>query len=246
MSNEEFSKEQKDKAVEYFRSGVIIPMIKPYSWTSFNLVNKVRWQLCRSLGIKKLKVGHAGTLDPLATGVVVLCVGKATKKIQEIQNTKKEYLATLKLGEVTPSYDLETEVSEVRSIAHITEDAINKVLENYVGELLQEPPLFSAVKVQGDRAYKLAREGLNVKLLPKRVTIYSIECVSCDLPKVVLKVTCGKGTYIRALARDIGEDLDCGAHLTALERVAVGDYTLQRSVSVDAFKKQLEEKILSL
>lgn len=223
-----------------FPTGEILLFDKGLNWTSFDVVNKVRYELCQKLGIKKLKVGHAGTLDPLATGVIVLCTGKATKKIESIQATEKEYVATLKIGATTPSFDLETEEDSTRDYAHVTKALVNKVLQDFTGEIEQVPPVFSAVKVKGKRAFDYARNGEEVKLRPKKIVIHKVEIEEFELPFIKLRVTCGKGTYIRALARDIGEALQCGAYLTALERTRVGEYKLSDAFKVEYFLENIQ------
>lgn len=190
---------------------------KPYEWTSFGLVAKVRYLLCKRLGVKKLKVGHAGTLDPLATGVLLVCTGKATKRIEELQAHTKEYVATLRLGATTPSFDLEKPVDAEYPTEHITREMVEETLNRFVGTIEQVPPVFSACKVNGSRAYDLARKGEEVELKAKTLVIDEMELLRCELPEIVIRVVCSKGTYIRALARDIGVALQSGAHLTALQ-----------------------------
>ena len=223
--------------------GHIFYFDKPYQWTSFNLVAKVRRQLCLKLGIKKLKVGHAGTLDPLATGVMVVCAGRATKRINELQAHVKEYVATLQLGATTPSFDLEKPIDAAFPTSHITREALEAVLRRFVGRIEQVPPSFSACKVDGHRAYDLARKGREVELQPKVLVISEIELISFDASSMqcTLRVVCSKGTYIRALARDIGEALHSGAHLTALRRTRVGDVRVEDCMQVDDFGQWLEE-----
>lgn len=223
--------------------GHIFYFDKPYQWTSFNLVAKVRRQLCLKLGIKKLKVGHAGTLDPLATGVMVVCAGRATKRINELQAHVKEYVATLQLGATTPSFDLEKPIDATFPTSHITREALEAVLRRFVGRIEQVPPSFSACKVDGRRAYDLARKGREVELQPKVLVISEIELLSFDASSMqcTLRVVCSKGTYIRALARDIGEALHSGAHLTALRRTRVGDVRVEDCMQVDDFGQWLEE-----
>ena len=223
--------------------GHIFYFDKPYQWTSFNLVAKVRRQLCLKLGIKKLKVGHAGTLDPLATGVMVVCAGRATKRINELQAHVKEYVATLQLGATTPSFDLEKPIDATFPTSHITREALEAVLRRFVGRIEQVPPSFSACKVDGRRAYDLARKGREVELQPKVLVISEIELISFDASSMqcTLRVVCSKGTYIRALARDIGEALHSGAHLTALRRTRVGDVGVEDCMKVDDFDQWLEE-----
>ncbi len=225
-----------------FKEGEILYINKPYKWTSFGAVNKVRYFLCQKQGVKKLKVGHAGTLDPLATGVMILCTGKATKRIEEFQYHTKEYVATLMLGATTPSFDLEHEIDAIYPTDHITRELVEETLKRFVGTIEQVPPTFSACKVNGKRAYDLARKGREVELKPKTLVIDEIELLSCDLPQITIRVVCSKGTYIRALARDIGEALHSGAHLTALERTRVGDVRLSDCIALDDFPAWIEQQ----
>ncbi len=221
-----------------FFVGEVLYFDKPLKWTSFDLVNRFRYKLSRKLDVKKIKVGHAGTLDPLATGVMIICTGKATKRIDEFQYQTKEYIATLKLGETTPSFDLEREVDAVYPTEHITCEMVENVLKTFIGTIEQIPPLFSAVKINGRRAYKFARKGREVELKPKTLVIDELELVECNLPIIKIRVVCSKGTYIRALARDIGEALQSGAHLIGLERTRIGNVTLDMCMTpeeIDAF-----------
>ena len=222
-----------------FLAGEILAFDKPYRMTSFQLVARVRYLLCRYLGVKKLKVGHAGTLDPLATGVEIVCTGRATKQIEALQLHEKEYLAGLRLGATTPSFDLEHPIDATFSTEHISREMIEEVLHRFEGNILQVPPVFSACKIAGDRACDLARKGRDVTLAAKRIHIEKIEIVQYDMPDVILRVTCGKGTYIRALARDIGEALGCGAHLTSLRRTRVGDVRVERCHQLEDFSEWL-------
>lgn len=223
-----------------FLEGEILAIDKPYEWTSFGLVAKVRWLLTQHLG-RKIKVGHAGTLDPLATGVVLLCTGKATKRIDELQAQTKEYTATLRLGATTPSFDLEHDIDATYPTAHITEEAVREALCRFKGSIEQVPPAFSACKIEGKRAYKMARKGQDVVLSPKLIRIDEIELTGCRLPdEIDIRVVCGKGTYIRALARDIGLALGSGAHLTALRRTRVGDYRVEDCMTLDEATKWIE------
>ena len=226
-------------------AGHILYFDKPLRWTSFNLVAKVRWILCHRLGVKKLKVGHAGTLDPLATGVLIVCIGKATKRIDELQAGTKEYVATLQLGATTPSYDMEHEVNATYPTAHITRELIEQTLPQFVGDIMQVPPLFSAVMVDGHRAYKMARKGQEVELAAKPVRIDELELTAFDAEKMQMsiRVVCGKGTYIRSLARDIGEALGSGAYLTALCRTRVGDVRIEDCLTFDDFPAWLETEM---
>ena len=223
-----------------FKEGEVLYFDKPLTWTSFAVVNKIRYHLCRKLGVKKLKVGHAGTLDPLATGVMILCTGKATKRIEELQAHTKEYVATLMLGATTPSYDLEKEIDATYPTEHITPELVEEVLKKFVGSIEQVPPAFSACMVDGKRAYDLARKGEEVQLKAKTLVIDEIELLECNLPVIKIRVVCSKGTYIRALARDIGEALQSGAHLTGLIRTRVGEVRLEDCMQVDAFESWLE------
>ena len=220
-----------------FKEGEILCFDKPLGWTSFKVVGHARYHLCRYLGVKKLKVGHAGTLDPLATGVVIVCTGKATRRIEELQAHTKEYVATLRLGATTPSYDLEHEIDAVYPTEHIDRPMVEEVLKRFVGEIEQVPPAFSACMVNGTRAYDLARKGQEVELKPKKLVIDEIELLDCSLPDITIRVVCSKGTYIRALARDIGQALQSGAHLTALRRTRVGDVRVEDCLNPLQFKE---------
>ena len=213
---------------------------KPYRWTSFDVVGKVRWLICRRLKVKKLKVGHAGTLDPLATGVLIVCTGRATKRIEELQSGTKEYYATIRLGATTPSYDLEKSIDATYPTEHITREMVEQVLECFKGKIEQVPPTFSACKVDGKRAYEMARQGNEVELKPKTLVIDEIELTECNLPDITIRVVCSKGTYIRALARDIGEALQSGGHLTALRRTRVGQYKVEDCLNPEKFSEWLD------
>ena len=222
-----------------FIAGEIIPINKPYTWTSFQIVNKVRYHLSRKYGIKRFKVGHAGTLDPLASGVLLLCTGKATKRIEELHNHTKEYEAEIMLGATTPSFDMEHPVDATYPYEHITREMVEETLKQFVGEIAQRPPLFSACKVDGKRAYNLARGGSDMQLAPKQIRIDSIELLECELPKIRIRVVCGKGTYIRSLARDIGTALCSGGYLTDLVRTRIGDYKLSDCITLESFQEWL-------
>ena len=213
---------------------------KPYRWTSFDVVGKVRWLICRRLKVKKLKVGHAGTLDPLATGVLIVCTGRATKRIEELQSGTKEYYATIRLGATTPSYDLEKPIDATYPTEHITREMVDQVLERFKGKIEQVPPTFSACKVDGKRAYEMARKGNEVELKPKTLVIDEIELTECNLPDITIRVVCSKGTYIRALARDIGEALQSGGHLTTLRRTRVGQYKVEDCLNPEKFSEWLD------
>ena len=225
-----------------FEEGQVLYFDKPLRWTSFNLVAKVRWLLCQRLGIKKLKVGHAGTLDPLATGVLIVCTGRATKRIDELQAGTKEYVATMQLGATTPCFDLEKPIDQTYPTDHITLELIQQVLPRFMGRIEQVPPAFSACKVDGHRAYKLARKGEDVPLKPKILVIDELELVNFDAGQMqlTLRIVCSKGTYIRALARDIGQALDSGAHLIALRRTRVRDVGVGQCMSIDDFPAWLD------
>ena len=224
-----------------FIQGETLCFDKPYRWTSFDVVAKVRWLLCRKLGVKKLKVGHAGTLDPLATGVVIVCTGRSTKHIDELQARVKEYVATLQLGATTPSYDLEKPIDQTFPTEHITRSLVNEVLTRFRGEIWQVPPVFSAVKIDGKRAYEYARKGEEVEIKPKLLVIDELEVLHFDesAMQLEIRVVCSKGTYIRALARDIGEALGSGAHLIALCRTRVGNVRLEDCMTLEQFEAAL-------
>ncbi|MBQ8224948.1 MAG: tRNA pseudouridine(55) synthase TruB [Bacteroides sp.] len=226
-----------------FKEGEVLYFNKPLGWTSFKVVGHARYHICRAIGQKKLKVGHAGTLDPLATGVMIVCTGKATKRIEEFQYHTKEYVATIRLGATTPSFDLEHEIDAVYPTEHITRELVEQTLQRFTGEIWQTPPAFSACMVNGKRAYDLARKGEEVELKPKLLVIDEIELLDCDLtvPEIKIRVVCSKGTYIRALARDIGQALQSGAHLTALERTRVGEVRLEDCLDPLHFKEWIEE-----
>ena len=216
-----------------FITGKILGIDKPLGWTSFDAVKRVRGAIQRRLHLKKFKVGHAGTLDPLATGVLIVCTGRATRKIDELQNGDKEYVATLKFGATTPSFDLETEIDNTYPWEHISRSSVEDVLPDFTGKIMQVPPVFSAVKVGGKRAYNLARKGKDVDLKAKPLEIKEMELVDFNLPEVTLRIVCSKGTYIRALARDLGVALGSGAHLVGLRRTRVGGITADKCLKID-------------
>lgn len=222
-----------------FYTGEVLAFNKPKEWTSFGLVARVRWLLTQKLGTK-IKIGHAGTLDPLATGVLLLCTGKATKRIEELQSHTKEYVATLKLGATTPSFDMEHPEDAVYPTEHITRQRIDTVLQSFVGTIEQTPPGYSACKIKGVRAFNLARNGQEVKLKPKTLTIDEIETISYEKPMLTIRVVCSKGTYIRALARDIGIALNSGAYLTDLQRTRIGDFHLDQCLTLEDFPQWLD------
>lgn len=225
-----------------FIKGEILSFKKPYGWTSFQVVSKVRSAISKKLHVKKMKVGHAGTLDPLATGVLIVCTGKSTKLIDELQSHTKEYIATLKLGATTPSYDKETEEDAVYPTEHITKELVETVLQRFIGTIEQTPPEYSAVKINGKRAYEFARKGKSVELKPKTLVIDSIELLECNFPEIVIRVVCSKGTYIRALARDIGRELQSGAYLTGLVRTRIGEYKIDECLDPETFNEWLDSQ----
>ena len=228
-----------------FNEGEIIYIDKPLHWTSFDVVKRIRLRILRRIKQKKLKVGHAGTLDPLATGVMIICTGRATKRIEEFQYQTKEYIATLRLGATTPSFDLETEIDGVYPHEHITRESVERTLPRFVGSIMQIPPSYSACKVDGRRAYKMARKGQSVELKPKELVIDEIELLDFTSDILRIRVVCSKGTYIRALARDLGEALGSGAHLIGLVRTRVGEVTLDRCLSVDDIGRIVAEAVSS-
>lgn len=225
---------------DFVKEGMIICLDKPLEWTSFNLVAKAKFPLQRRLHLKKLKVGHAGTLDPLASGVMIVCTGRATKRVEEFQSHTKEYVASIRLGATTPSFDLEKEIDATYPTEHITREKVEEVLQRFTGRIEQVPPAFSACKINGKKAYDLARAGKEVELKPKVLVIDEIELLACDLPVITVRVVCSKGTYIRALARDIGEALQSGAHLTGLRRTRIGTIKAEHCLSVEELQEWLD------
>jgi len=225
---------------ETFLEGAILYIDKPLTWTSFDVVNKIRKSLKYHLGIKKIKVGHAGTLDPLATGLVIICTGKATKQIMQFQDMDKAYTAQIRLGATTPSFDLETEVDKTYPWEHIGREQIEEMLLSFQGEQEQMPPIFSAKSVDGKRAYAMARKGKTVELKKHPIHISRLKLCEVQLPDITLEVDCSKGTYIRSLARDLGEKLDSGAHLTGLRRTRIGPYGLEKAISLENFENNLK------
>jgi len=226
-----------------YKDGQIILIDKPLQWTSFQVVNKLRWLIRKTFSIKKIKVGHAGTLDPLATGLLIICTGKFTKRIQEFQGQVKEYTGTITLGATTPSYDLETEINERFPTDHITEEKIQSIIPSFIGEIKQYPPVFSALRKDGKRLYEYAREGEEVEVKPRLITIDEFEITNVNMPHVDFRVVCSKGTYIRSLAYDVGKALDSGAHLTKLRRTKIGNFTVENALQVEEFEKQLTTKV---
>jgi tRNA pseudouridine55 synthase len=224
---------------EDFKNGQILVFDKPLEWTSFQLVNKVRWLIKRSCGIKKIKVGHAGTLDPLATGVLVICTGKFTKKIPELQGTEKEYTGTFTLGATTPSFDMETEVDKTFETAHISKENLQEAAFHLTGKIHQIPPVFSAIKKDGKRLYEYARKGEDVKLESRPVSILEFEVDAPRFPEVDFRIVCSKGTYIRSMANDFGIALGSGAYLSSLKRTRVGEFVLEDTLDLLSFEKLL-------
>ncbi|MDO4695487.1 tRNA pseudouridine(55) synthase TruB [Porphyromonas sp.] len=245
IDNKTAQQEHEKKLENPFSKGLIIGIEKPYGWTSFDVVNKVRYLLTKRLKLKKLKVGHAGTLDPLATGVVVLCTGKSTKMIEGLQTHAKTYRTTIRLGATTPSYDMETEVDALYPTQHITQELVEKVLNSFVGEIQQVPPTFSACKVEGQRAYEMARKGKSVELKAKTIYINNIRLIRYTQNEIEIEVDCGKGTYIRALARDIGKALDSGGYLTSLRRTRSGNIDESNLITMEEVPSWIERTLAS-
>jgi tRNA pseudouridine55 synthase len=229
----------KMKTLEEYQAGQTLLIDKPLTWSSFQAVNKVKWALKSTFKVKKIKVGHAGTLDPLATGLLVICVGKNTKKIAEFQGQIKEYTGTITVGGTTPSYDLESEINETFPTDHITTTLIHETTKQFLGEIDQKPPIFSALKKDGKRLYELARAGEEVEIPTRKITISEFEITRIDLPEIDFRVVCSKGTYIRSLAHDFGKALQSGAHLTALRRTKIGDFDVKDAITPDAFGESL-------
>ncbi len=225
---------------ETYLNGTILYLDKPLEWTSFDVVNKVRQSMRHHLGIKKIKVGHTGTLDPLATGLVIICTGKATKQILQFQNLDKEYEAMISFGATTPSFDQETEIDQHFSWEHITKKQILAALEHFTGEQEQLPPVFSAKSVAGKRAYAMARKGKEIELKPHPVVVHSLELLQFTPPDIHIRVHCSKGTYIRSLARDLGSYLGSGGHLTGLRRTRIGMYQVDQAISIEKFVENLK------
>lgn len=224
---------------EDYKEGQVILIDKPLEWTSFQVVNKMRWLIRQAFGIKKIKVGHAGTLDPLASGLLIICTGKFTKKIDAYQAQEKEYTGTFTLGATTPSYDLETEVDQTFDISQLTSEEIKAAIPQFLGEIQQQPPVFSALKKDGKRLYEFARNGEEVDIPFRTVTISEFKITKIDLPKVDFRVVCSKGTYIRSLANDFGKALDNGAHLSALRRTKIGEFSVENALSINTFEASL-------
>ena len=225
------------ETLEAYQEGKVLLIDKPLNWTSFQVVNKIRWLIKQQFEIKKIKVGHAGTLDPLATGLLILCTGKFTKKIETYQAQVKEYTGTITLGATTPSYDLESEVDQTFDISGITKEDILQNTQNFIGKIQQQPPIFSALKKDGKRLYQYAREGEHVEIPKRAITINEFEITNIDMPNVEFRVVCSKGTYIRSLADDFGKMLNNGAHLSSLRRTKIGDFSVDNAFGVLAFEE---------
>lgn len=225
--------------LDQFKEGQVLLIDKPLDWTSFQVVNKVRWLIKQQYKIKKIKVGHAGTLDPLASGLLILCTGKFTKQIETYQAQQKEYTGTITLGATTPSYDLETEIDQTFDISTLTEDNIKKTTSRFIGTIQQQPPVFSALKKEGKRLYEYARAGENVEIPTREIHISHFDITRIALPDVDFKVACSKGTYIRSLAHDFGKALNNGGHLSALRRTKIGDFNVTHAISIETFEQQL-------
>lgn len=223
-----------------FLEGEVLLINKPLHWTSFQLVNKLRWLIKRKLGIKKIKVGHAGTLDPLASGLMIICTGKKTKEISQHQAAEKEYIATLKLGATTPSYDGETEETYFYPTKHISKELIISVCNRFIGEIEQLPPIFSAIKVKGKKLYESARKGNKVEIKPRIIRINELEIINMELPYIKLRVSCSKGTYIRSLAHDLGKAMNTGAWLCELQRTKIGSVTIKNAIDINDFQQMIK------
>ena len=224
------------ETLESYKEGTVLLIDKPLNWTSFQVVNKIRWLIKQQFNIKKIKVGHAGTLDPLATGLLILCTGKFTKKIETYQAQVKEYTGTITLGATTPSYDLESEIDQKFDISGISEEDILKNTQQFLGKIQQQPPIFSALKQNGKRLYEYAREGSKIEIPSRAVTITEFEITKIELPCIEFRIVCGKGTYIRSLAHDFGKSLNNGAHLSSLRRTKIGEFRVQDATSVLEFE----------
>lgn len=227
------------RTAEDFKNGQVLLIDKPLNWTSFQVVNKLRWAIRKEHHIKKIKVGHAGTLDPLATGLLVICTGKKTKEIQTYQGQEKEYTGTIVLGSTTPSYDLETEIDQTFPTEHITESLIHETTQQFLGDIEQFPPVFSAIKKDGKRLYEFAREGKEVEIRPRTIHISAFEITQINQLEIDFRVVCSKGTYIRSLAHDFGKALNSGGHLSVLRRTRIGDFSVENSETIEGFLESL-------
>ncbi len=230
------------KTVEDYKNGQLLLIDKPLEWTSFQVVNKLRWHIRKTFQIKKIKVGHAGTLDPLATGLLIICTGKKTKQIEQYQAQVKTYTGSLVLGSTTPSYDLETEIDTTYPTTHITEDLIHQTTAKFTGTIEQYPPVFSALKKDGKRLYEFAREGKEVEISARKIVIDFFNITAINGLEVDFEIQCSKGTYIRSLAHDFGKALNSGAHLSALRRTKIGNFSVDHAISVDAFIDSLKKE----
>ncbi len=230
------------KTKEDFLNGQLLLIDKPMGWSSFQAVNKLKWAIRKKFNLKKIKIGHAGTLDPLATGLLLICTGKFTKTINALQGQIKEYTGTITVGSTTPSYDLETEVDKTYPTAHITTTLIHNTTAQFIGDIQQVPPIFSALKKDGKRLYEYAREGAAVEIKKRNVVISAFEITEVNLPEINFRVVCSKGTYIRSLANDFGKALQSGAHLSALRRTKIGDYNVDNAIDPLVFEKTLLEE----
>ncbi len=227
--------------VEDFKDGQVLLIDKPLEWTSFQVVNKLRWHIKKHFNLKKIKVGHAGTLDPLATGLLIICTGKQTKSIETYQGQIKEYTGTFTIGSTTPSYDLETEINETYPVEHITSELIHETTSKFIGKIQQKPPIFSAIKKDGKRLYELARAGKTTEIKSREIEIKEFEITNIEFPKAEFRVVCSKGTYIRSLAHDFGIALNSGAHLSSLRRTKIGDFSVDKAQSIDEFISLLKD-----
>lgn len=223
-----------------FVKGEVLLIDKPLGWTSFRVVDHIRWHIRKKLGIKKIKVGHAGTLDPLASGLLIICTGKETKNIESYQSQIKEYIGTIRLGATTPSYDLETEINQTFPTAHLHEDLLISTAQKLTGEILQKPPVFSAKKIDGERAYEAARRGDDIEMPARKVVIENFDLTNINLPDVDFRIVCSKGTYIRSMAHDFGKELNCGGHLTVLRRTKIGDFSVDNAHSIESIIHLIE------
>lgn len=227
--------------IEKFINGEVILIDKPLNWTSFQVVNKIRWIIKNTFGLKKIKVGHAGTLDPLASGLLILCTGKMTKQIEQFMGQEKEYVGTISLGATTPSYDLETEINQYFPTEHIDKELLENTLSKFTGTIDQKPPVFSALKKEGKRLYEFAREGLNIDVPSRKVIIRNFEITQIKFPEIDFKVNCSKGTYIRSLVHDYGKSINSGAYLSALRRTKIGEFSVENAIQMEDFEKLLEK-----
>lgn len=228
---------------EDYQNGQVLLIDKPLQWTSFQAVNKMKWVLKSRLGLKKIKIGHAGTLDPLATGLLLVCTGKFTKRITELQGQPKEYTGTFYIGATTPSYDLETEIDKTFPTAHVSDALIHETVKQFLGEIDQVPPIFSAIKKEGIRLYAHARAGETVAIASRKTTIHEFEITRIALPEIDFRVVCSKGTYIRSLAFDFGKAMDSGSHLIVLRRTKIGDYAIEDAIDVTLFESSIENSL---